>query len=210
MLPRLLLLLLLLRLRRLLLLLLLRLLLFAPAATLLISFSSPSCSPSSYSSSYSSSTPLLLLFLFSSSYSSSSLAYGPYSLTSASFRLTAHKDLSSAFLLHLLTPIDFRSFSVQSNHPNFGLPAFLLASRFRHKYFPYSPAIRLPYHTTGPSQSSYCRSCYKYCLLREPNCDLPVCTQHDKPHAHARTRTHTHTHIAVCFECDDTRAAESL
>ena len=39
---------------------------------------------------------------------SSSLAYGPYSLTSASFRMKAHTDLSSAFFLHLLTPIDFR------------------------------------------------------------------------------------------------------
>ena len=50
------------------------------------------------------------------------------SLTSVSFRMTAHTDLSSAFFLPLLTPIDFRPFSVQSNHLNFGLPAFLLPS----------------------------------------------------------------------------------
>jgi hypothetical protein len=61
---------------------------------------------------------------------SSSLAYGPYSLTSASFRMTAHTDLSSALFLHLLTSVDFRSFSVESNHLNFGLPAFLLPCGF--------------------------------------------------------------------------------
>jgi hypothetical protein len=52
---------------------------------------------------------------------SSSLAYGPYSLTSASFRNIAYTDLSSAFFLHLLPPIYFRSFSVWSNHLNFGI-----------------------------------------------------------------------------------------
>jgi hypothetical protein len=44
--------------------------------------------------------------------------------------MITHTDLSSAFFLHLFTPIDFRSFSVQSNHLNFGLPAFLLQSGF--------------------------------------------------------------------------------
>jgi hypothetical protein len=55
-----------------------------------------------------------------SSSSSSSLAYGPYSSTSASFRVTAHADLSSAFFLHLSTPTDFRSFLIQFSHFNFG------------------------------------------------------------------------------------------
>jgi hypothetical protein len=36
---------------------------------------------------------------------SSSSARGPYSLTGASFRMTAHTDLTSAFFLHLLTPV---------------------------------------------------------------------------------------------------------
>jgi hypothetical protein len=44
--------------------------------------------------------------------------------------MTAHTDLPSAFILHLLTSIDFRSFSIQANHLNFGLPAFLLPSCF--------------------------------------------------------------------------------
>ena len=70
-----------------------------------------------------------------SSGSSSSLAYGPYSLTSTSFRMTAHIDLSSAFFLRLLTPIDFRSFSILSNHLNFGLPAILLPSGFPRNAF---------------------------------------------------------------------------
>jgi hypothetical protein len=54
----------------------------------------------------------------------------PHSLISTSFRTIAQADLSSAFFLHLLTPIDFRSFSTLSNHLNFGLPAFLLPSGF--------------------------------------------------------------------------------
>jgi hypothetical protein len=44
--------------------------------------------------------------------------------------MVVHTDLSSAFFLHLLTPIGFTSFSVWSNHLNFGLPAFLLPSGF--------------------------------------------------------------------------------
>jgi hypothetical protein len=44
--------------------------------------------------------------------SSSSSAYSPYSLTSASFRMIALTDLSSAFFLYLLTPMDFTSFSI--------------------------------------------------------------------------------------------------
>jgi hypothetical protein len=59
--------------------------------------------------------PKMIMFVsvrFSNKISSSSLAYGPYSLTSTSFRMIAHTDLSSALFLHLLTSIDFRSFSV--------------------------------------------------------------------------------------------------
>jgi len=62
--------------------------------------------------------------------SSSSLAYGHYNLTIATFQLIAHADLSCAFFLHLWAPFDFRSFSIQSNHLNFGLPSFLLQSGF--------------------------------------------------------------------------------
>jgi hypothetical protein len=57
-----------------------------------------------------------------------SMQYGPYSLTSVSFRMIAHTT-SSVFFFHLLTPTDLRSFSVQSNHQlTFGLHAFLLPS----------------------------------------------------------------------------------
>jgi hypothetical protein len=62
--------------------------------------------------------------------SSSSLAYGPYSLTIQSLRMIAHTNLPSAFFLHLLTPADFRQFSVQSSTLNFGLPTFLLLATF--------------------------------------------------------------------------------
>jgi hypothetical protein len=58
------------------------------------------------------------------------LAYGPYSLTSASFRMIAHRYLCSAFFLHLLTPIGFKLFSKESNQIKFGLPAFILPSGF--------------------------------------------------------------------------------
>ena len=54
----------------------------------------------------------------------------PDCVTSASFRTTAHIDLSSAFVIHLLTPIDWAHFSIQYNLLNFGLSAFLLPSGF--------------------------------------------------------------------------------
>jgi hypothetical protein len=66
----------------------------------------------------------------SRSFSSSSLSYGPYNLTNASFRMIAHTDLSFAFFLHLLTPIYFRSFPIQSNHLNVGVPALPPPSGF--------------------------------------------------------------------------------
>jgi hypothetical protein len=48
----------------------------------------------------------------------------------------AHADLFSAFFLHLLTPISFRPFSIQSNHLQFGLPAFFLSFSFpRNNFF---------------------------------------------------------------------------
>ena len=87
-------------------------------------FSSSSPSSSSSSSSFP--------FLFSSPYPS---AYGPYSLTISSFRMIAHADVSSAFFLHLFTPVGFRSFSPQSFHLTFGLPAFLLPSVFPRNTF---------------------------------------------------------------------------
>jgi hypothetical protein len=43
------------------------------------------------------------------------------------FRMIPHADLSSAFLLHLLTPIDFRSFPIQSSH---FILVFLLSAMF--------------------------------------------------------------------------------
>ena len=58
-----------------------------------------------------------------------SLAYAPYSLSTAS-RMIAHTVLSDAYFLHLLTPADLRSPSIQSNHlifvfllpPPYGFP----------------------------------------------------------------------------------------
>jgi hypothetical protein len=64
--------------------------------------------------------------------SSYSLAYGPYSLNSAAFRMRAHANLSSALFL-LSTPIDFRSFSIQYNHLN--LLAFRILSGFPRNTF---------------------------------------------------------------------------
>jgi len=58
------------------------------------------------------------------------LAYGPYSLTSASFRMIIHKYLFSALFHHLLTPIGFKSFSKESNQIKSGLPAFILPYGF--------------------------------------------------------------------------------
>jgi hypothetical protein len=52
------------------------------------------------------------------------------SLTIASFGMKAHADLCSAFFHYLLTLIDFKLFSVQSSHRNFGRHAFLLPSEF--------------------------------------------------------------------------------
>jgi hypothetical protein len=57
--------------------------------------------------------------------------------------MMAHMDLSSAFFLYLLTSIDFRSFSVQPNHLNFGSAAVffhpvspeILSLRSRHQAF---------------------------------------------------------------------------
>jgi hypothetical protein len=51
-------------------------------------------------------SPLTILsfhLIYSELLTSSSFAYGPYSLTSTFFTTTAHTDLSSAFFLHLLT-----------------------------------------------------------------------------------------------------------
>jgi hypothetical protein len=45
-------------------------------------------------------------------------------------QITARSDPSSAFYLHPWSPIDFRTFSVQSKNYNFGPPDFLLPSNF--------------------------------------------------------------------------------
>jgi hypothetical protein len=86
-----------------------------------------------------------------SSFYSSSLAYGPYSLTSASFRMIAHADLSSALFLHLLTPIVSRSFTRQSSHLNFGLLAFSSSIWFPQKYLLYGLIVNL---TRWPAHSN--------------------------------------------------------
>jgi hypothetical protein len=57
--------------------------------------------------------------------------------------MIVHADLSSAFFLHLLISTDFKSFSIQSNHLNFGLLIFffhplsreILSSRCCHQTF---------------------------------------------------------------------------
>jgi hypothetical protein len=74
----------------------------------------------------------LRLPCFVSPSSLSELAYGP---CRASFRKTVHTDVSSAFFLHLLTPINFISFLTQYDHPNFGLPASLLPFGFPRNNF---------------------------------------------------------------------------
>ena len=55
--------------------------------------------------------------------------YGHCGLISVSFRITA-----LAFFLHLFTPIDFRSFTVQSNHLNFS-PPVCITTFTRPKYW---------------------------------------------------------------------------
>jgi hypothetical protein len=66
--------------------------------------------------------------------------------------MITHTVLSSAFFLHLLAPIDFRSFSVQSNHLNFGLPAFLLPSGFpRNTFYTVLPSDILTRWPAHPS-----------------------------------------------------------
>ena len=52
------------------------------------------------------------------------MALALYSLTIASFRIISHINLSSAFFLHQLILIDFRSFSIQPNHLNGIIPFF--------------------------------------------------------------------------------------
>jgi hypothetical protein len=87
-----------------------------------------------------------LLLFFSSS---SSLAYGPYSLTNASFRMIVHTDLSSAFFHHISTSIDFR-------HCQYNLATSILAFMlsfsvwFQQKYSFYGTFIRHCYQMTSP------------------------------------------------------------
>jgi len=88
-------------------------------------------------------------------------AHGPYCLTSVAFRMTAHTDLSSAFFLRPLTTIDFRSFSTQSNHLNFGPPVFHLPSGFPRTTF--FTAIASDILTSWPAHCSlltYWYSCH--------------------------------------------------
>jgi hypothetical protein len=90
------------------------------------------------------------LLLFSSS---SSLAYGRYSLTSASFRVVVHTYLSSAFSLHISTPIEIRrcQYSLATL-----ILAFLLSFSiwFPHKYFFYT-VLTLDIVTRWPAHFSF-------------------------------------------------------
>jgi hypothetical protein len=65
--------------------------------------------------------PLLFLLLF--------LGHAVLAVSQCLLQNGSRTSLSSAFFLQLLTPMDFRSFSLQSSHLNFGIPAFLLASK---------------------------------------------------------------------------------
>jgi len=53
--------------------------------------------------------------------------------------MIAHTDMYSVFSARLVTHIDFISLSIQSNHLNFGLPAFLLPAGFLRNTFPTVP-----------------------------------------------------------------------
>ena len=55
--------------------------------------------------------------------------------------------MSGAFFLHLLTPTDIRSPSIQANHLNFGLPAFLLPSVFPNATLSSDILTRWPVHS---------------------------------------------------------------
>ena len=95
----------------------------------------------------------------------SSLAYSPYSLSSASFRMIASTEKSSVFFLYLMTTFDFRSLSIQSNHLNFGLPCFLLSSGFpRNTSLTVLPSDIL---TRWPAHSNLLTSYRRY-LQRRP------------------------------------------
>ena len=102
---------------------------------------------------------------FVSFWSFCELAYGP---GSASFRTTAHTDLSSTFFLHLLTPIDFISFLIRFNHPNFGLPFFFSSVWFPQKYFLDGPITRRSAHQNIKI------FCMRTCTWTEFKCQ-PVC-----------------------------------
>ena len=85
-------------------------------------------------------------------FATSSLAYCPDGLTSASFRMITHTELSSGFFLHLSTPINFRSFSVQSWSSSFLLPSGF----FRNTFFEVLSSDIL----SSPFESSYFYCCY--------------------------------------------------
>jgi hypothetical protein len=76
--------------------------------------------------------------------------------------MTAHTALSSAFFLHPLTAVDFRSSQYSPiNHLNFGPPVFHLPSGFPRTTF--FPAVASDILTSTPAHSSlltYWYSCY--------------------------------------------------
>jgi hypothetical protein len=74
--------------------------------------------------------------------SSLAYGYGPYSLNSLCFSMTAHRGLSSAFLFYLFTPIDFRH---SSYSPTTLILVFLLF--FFHLVSPEILSLR-SYHRT--------------------------------------------------------------
>jgi hypothetical protein len=94
----------------------------------------------------------------SSSPSSSSLPYGPYSFNQCLLQREARTELHSVSFLPL-TPIAFRSLSIQSNHHNFGLPTLLPPSAFPRNTF-YCPIVRKCYQMTSQFMSSYFNFCY--------------------------------------------------
>lgn len=92
----------------------------------------------------------------------SSLAYryGPYSLNSLCFSMTAHRGLSSAFFFYLLTPIDFRH---SSYSPTTLILVFLLF--FYHLVFPEILSFIGHSYLMTNTPSLNCSSCYNIWLV---------------------------------------------
>jgi hypothetical protein len=82
--------------------------------------------------------------------------------------MTVPTDLSSTFFLRPFTAIDFRSFSAQTNHLNFGPPAFYLPCDFPRTTF--LTAVASDILTSWRAHCSlltYWYSCYSIRQLNE-------------------------------------------